>query len=234
MEKQKSKIKPNIRDKKYNARLYPIYKMFSWDLIFYYSISLVFLIQIKNLTIAEIMFTDALAPIFKLILQIPALAIIDRIGKKRSLILGNVLLAIFLIVLMSANSIIHVIIAYIISSFSFALKSVAEPNLLYDSITQRKGKGMYAKLDGIGARNYYYLDGITSIFTGFLFIINGYLPMLVSLIFVTISIALSTCFKEIYFIKKNKNKKMSIRIKEYKEEITTSFKFIFNPEDYKL
>lgn len=227
MDKQKINKRSIIKDKKYNARLYPIYKMFSWDLIFYYSISLVFLVQIKQLTIAEIMFTDALAPIFKLLLQIPALALIDKIGKKKSLVVGNFLLALFLIVLISASSIIHVIIAYIISSFSFALKSVAEPNLLCDSVTQRKGKGMYAKLDGIGARNYYYLDGVTSIFTGFLFIINGYLPMLVSLMFVTISIALSTCFKEIYPVEKNKNKNIKERIKDYKEEITTSFKFIF-------
>ena len=85
---------------------------------------------------------------------------------------------------------------------------------------------MYAKIDGKGARNYYYLDGITSIFTGFLFIINGYLPMFVSLIFVTLSIALSTCFKEIYPTTKGKNITIRARIKDYKQEITTSFKFI--------
>ena len=27
-----------IQDKKTNAKLFPIYKMFSWDLLFYYSI----------------------------------------------------------------------------------------------------------------------------------------------------------------------------------------------------
>ena len=42
MKEQKNNIKLNIRDKKNNARLYPIYKMFSWDLIFYYAISFVF------------------------------------------------------------------------------------------------------------------------------------------------------------------------------------------------
>lgn len=226
MEKQKSSIKANIRDRKDNARLYPIYKMFSWDLIFYYSIAFVFLVQVKNFSTAQVMFTDALYPIFKIILQIPALAVIDKTGKKNSLIIGNLLLAMFLIVLIMATNIIHVIIAYFIMGFAFALKNVAEPNLLFDSVTQRKGKGMFAKIEEIGARNYYYLDGITSMFTGFLFIVNGYLPMLVSLIFVTISIGLSTCFKEIYPVNKEKNKTMKERIIEYGEELSTSFKFI--------
>ena len=33
-----------IKIKKNNARLYPIYKMFSWDLLFYYAISFIFLV----------------------------------------------------------------------------------------------------------------------------------------------------------------------------------------------
>ena len=226
MEKQKNNIKPNIMDKKNNARLYPIYKMFSWDLIFYYAISFVFLVQTKNLSIAEVMFTDALYPIFKVVLQIPALVVIDKMGKKKSLIIGNLALGLYLLLIILAKNIIHVAIAGIISAFAFAIKNVAEPNILYDSVTQRKGKGMYAKLDELGARNYYYLDGITSIFTGFLFIVNGYLPIIVSLIFVTISIALTTCFKEIYPINKEKAKTIVTRIKEYKEELKTSFKFI--------
>lgn len=226
MEEQKSNIKPNIRDRKDNARLYPIYKMFSWDLIFYYSIAFVFLVQIKNFSIAEVMLTDALYPIFKIIWQIPSLTIIDKIGKKKSIILGNLILAIFLICLMASTSVLHVALAYIISAFAFSLKSVAESNLLYDSVTQRRGKGMFAKIDELGSRNYFYLDGITSMFTGVLFVVNGYLPMLVSLMFVVISIALSTSFKEIYKIEKDKSKTLKTRVLEYGEELSTTFKFI--------
>ena len=227
MEKQKNQVKPNIRDKKNNARLYPIYKMFSWDLIFYYAIAFVFLVQTKHFTIAEVMLTDALYPIFKIILQIPALTIIDKMGKRKSIILANLFLASFLICLMISTSVVHVALAYIISAFAFAIKNVAESNLLYDSVTQRKGKGMFTKIDELGARNYYYLDGITSMFTGVLFVVNGYLPMIISLLFVVISIALSTCFKEIYKVDKDKTKSLKVRIEEYGEEVSTTFKFIF-------
>jgi len=226
MEQPKINEKPNIKDKKHNARLYPIYKMFSWDLIFYYAISFVFLVQTKKLSIAEVMMTDAMFSIFKIILQIPALTIIDKMGKKKSLIIGNLFLATFLICLMLSTSILHVIFAYIFMSFAFAIKGVAESNLLYDSVTQRKGKGMFTKIDELGSRNYYYLDGITSMFTGVLFVVNGYLPIIISLFFVIVSIALSTCFKEIYKVNKDKSKTFKKRVLEYGEELSTTFKFI--------
>jgi len=161
-----------IKNKKKNARLYPIYKMFSWDLLFYYAISFVFLIEVKSFSAAEVMLTDALYPIFKIILNIPSLTIIDKIGKKKSLMLANGMLAIYLILLMFCNGILNLLLIYIILAFAFTIKSIVESNILYDSVSQKQGKGMFAKIEEIGARNYYYLDGITSMATGFLFVIN--------------------------------------------------------------
>lgn len=161
-----------IRLRKNNARLYPIYKMFSWDLLFYYAIAFVFLVNTKGFTAAQVMLTDALYPIFKIIFNIPSMIIIDKIGKKRSLLIANAMLAIYLILLMFCNGVLNLILIYIIMAFAFTIKSLSESNLLYDSVSHKKGKGMFGKIEQIGARNYYFLDGITSLFTGFLFVVN--------------------------------------------------------------
>ena len=216
-----------IRNKRKNARLYPIYKMFSWDLLFYYAIAFVFLVEVKGFSAAQVMLTDALYPIFKIILNIPSLTIIDKIGKKKSLVIANMMLAIYLILLMYCKGILNLLIIYIILAFSFTIKSIVESNILYESVSQRKGKGMFAKIEELGARNYYYLDGITSMATGFLFVINGYLPMIISLMFVIISIAITTGFKEINTSKTIENKSFITKIVDYKEELKTAFKFIF-------
>lgn len=216
-----------IKAKKNNARLYPIYKMFSWDLLFYYAISFVFLLQTKGFSFAQIMLTDGLYPIFKIALNIPSTMIIDKIGKKKSLLLANFILALYLVLLMLCNGLLSLIIAYVVMAFSFTIKNIAESNMLYESVSHKKGKGMFAKIEELGARNYYYLDGITSLATGFLFVVNGYLPIIVSLIFVIISIALTTCFKDISPINSEDNKNLKTKILEYKEEISTASKFIF-------
>ena len=177
-----------IKARKNNARLYPIYKMCSWDLLFYYAISFIFLVQTKGFTPAEVMLTDAIYTLFKLFLNIPSTVIIEKIGKKKSLILANSLLSLYVILIILINSILGLIFAYLIMSFCFSIKNIAESNLLYDSVTQKNGKGMFSKLEELGARNYYFLDGITSILTGFLYVINGYIPMLVCFLFTLVSI----------------------------------------------
>lgn len=217
-----------IKNKKKNARLYPIYKMFSWDLLFYYAISFIFLVETKGFSIAEVMFTDALFPLFKMLLNIPAITIIDKFGKRKSLLLANVMLAIYLILLMFCNGLLNLILVYIVMAFAFTIKAITESNILYESVTNKNGKGMFRKIEEKGVRNYFLLDGITSLSTGFLFVVNGYLPMIVSLMFSVIAIALTTCFKEIENLKESNNQvSLKQRTVEYKEELTTTFKLIF-------
>ena len=223
----KEKCKITIQERKHNARLYIIYKMCSWDLLFYYAIAFIFLVQTKGMGPADVMFTDAIYPFFKMFLQMPGLTIIDKIGKKNSLILANLSLSMSLIVLILSNGIFMVIISYLFMAFSFCIKNTAESNLLYDSVPDKNGKGIFSKIEEKGERNYYYLDGITSIFTGFLFVINGYIPMMISLMFTVIAISLSTCFKEVYEPVKENTKSLQTRVKDYIGEIKSAFQFIF-------
>lgn len=85
---------------------------------------------------------------------------------------------------------------------------------------------MFAKIEEIGERNYYFLDGITSIFTGFLFVINGYIPLIVSIGFTVVGTALATCFKEVYEVKSNKEQSLTQKVKEYIEQLKSAFRFI--------
>ena len=72
----------NTKAKEKNVRLYPTYKMLSWDLLFYYAIIFLFFTQIKNITAADVLLAESFYPLFKVILLIPATILIDRIGKK--------------------------------------------------------------------------------------------------------------------------------------------------------
>lgn len=232
MKEVEDRIKPTkkvtIQERKYNARLYPLYKMCAWDLLFYYAIAFVFLVQTKGMSPAEVMLTDAIYPFLKLIFQMPGLTIIDRLGKRKSLIVGNFSLSISIVILIVSSGIPMVILSYAFMAFAFAIKNVAETNLLYDSVPDKKGKGIFSKIEEKGARNYYFLDGITSMLTGFLFVINGYIPMMICLMFTVIAIAMSTCFKEVCEIKEEKAQTLKGRIQGYFQDIKTAFQFIFH------
>jgi len=87
------------RMRKINMKLFPIHKMLSWDLLFYYTINFLFLTQIKNISASEVVLTDSIYALFVMILQIPINVIIAFWGKKKSIVLGNLSLVAYMIII---------------------------------------------------------------------------------------------------------------------------------------
>ncbi len=211
-----------------NAKLYPIYKMFSWDLLFFYSIEFLFYTITKKVTASEVLIINGFYLLFRTLMQIPAVTITDFLGKRKSIILGNILLIIFALALIFIPGVIGVIIADLAFALGYDIKTIAEANILYDSVSTKGGEGLYSKIDAKGGSCYYILDGIASLTAGYLFVFNNYLPIIVCLVFIIISTILSFGFKDIYPVKRNKNEKINIfgALKGYKEDLKISFKFI--------
>lgn len=227
--KEISKIKRN------NAKLYPIYKMFSWDLLFFYSIEFLFYTITKKVTASEVLIINGFYLLFKIIMQIPAVTITDFLGKRRSTIIGNILLIIYMLILICFPGAISVIIADLVFALGYNIKTIAESNLLYDSVSTRGGEGLYSKLDAKGGSFYYILDGIASLVAGYLFVINNYLPMLICLLFIIISTILSFKFKDVYEVDKNTKRDLGLAntLKDYGMDLKVCFKFILKSKRMK-
>ena len=218
-----------------NAKLYPIYKMFSWDLLFFYSIEFLFYTITKKVTVSEILIINGFYILFKNIMQIPAVTITDFLGKRKGIILGNVMLIIFALSLIFIPGAIGVIIADLVFALGYDIKTIAEANILYDSVSTKGGEGLYSKIDAKGGSWYYILDGVASLTAGYLFVFNNYLPIIICLVFIIISTILSFEFKDIYPVKRKKNEKINIfgALKDYKEDLKVSFKFIIKSKRMK-
>lgn len=220
----RSKISKKRRN---NAILYPIYKMFSWDLLSFYSVEFLFYTITKGLTASQVLLITSAYIIGKILFQIPSVAISDYIGKKKSMIIGNLILVIYMIMLIFSPNIYWIIIATVLSGFGYDIKAITEGNLLYDSVATHGGDGIYTRIDSKGASAYYILDTILSIIAGYLFVINNYIPLIICLIFLIISLILSFQFKDIHRSKKEKTGiKFNDFISGYSDDIKASFKFI--------
>lgn len=219
--------KEEAKAKKQNAKIFPIYKMFSWDLLFFYSTQYLFFTITKGLTAGEILKVNAFYPLFIIIMQLPATICADFLGRRKSIILGNIIMTIYILFLIILPGIVGVFIANIVYAFGYSLKSIQETNILYDSTATKGGEGLYPKINAKGVSGYYILDGIASLISGYLFVINEYIPMIICLIFTVISTIIATRFKDIY-VNKLAQKEVSNKIKEYKEDLKISIKNIIN------
>ena len=188
----------NAKDKQINVNLYTRYKTFSWDVLFYYAIIFLFFTQTKGINAADVLLAESFYPIFKMVFLIPTTILINSIGKRKSLIIGNSFICIAIFVYIMAFDFAFVVLGELLSAIGFIIKGICESNILYDSLEKDEKRGsIFAKIEGKGTSYYYYIDAISSVIAGFLFSINGYIPMILCLIMTIISVYLSTKFKDI-------------------------------------
>ena len=226
-------VDTDVQMRKRNMKLFPTYKKLAWDYLFYYSIDFLFLTQIKNISAANVVLANSIKYLFRIFMQIPANIIVEFLGRRNSIILGNILNCFYILMFMMTGNLFDLILAKFISSLAVSIKDIAEPGLLNASIPPSKYKSnIFAKINARGASGFYILSAISKIIGGFLFEINGYIPMilcLITLIFVSI---VSMLYIEP--IKKSSSKSnASMQIKKQMKDIQEGFQFILKSERLK-
>ena len=212
-----------IRHKKKNVRLFPLYKMVSWDLLFYYPIIFLFLTQVKGFSAAQVLFSDAFYTLSNTLWQIPVTRLVDRVGKKNALIVGNVLYTLSILSMIFMQEYYELLIIQFIYALGYSIKGICEANILYDSLPKgyRRGK-IFSKIDGKSTSYFYIFEAIASTTAGFTFVINGYIPMVLCFICCTIATILSFKFRHTAIVQ---NKVEPIKFTEYMVQLKTSFRF---------
>lgn len=219
------------KKRKNNMKLYPIYIATGLDLIFYYGIEMLFLTQVKQIAVADIVLSSSLYAMFGILLQIPISAVIQKLGKRRSLVIANTMNFLYVILIMTCKGFMQLVIAQFISAIAFALKGVSESSILNNSIPATKNKGnIFSNISGKGYSKYSYLAAISTFISGFLFDINPYIPMSISLVFVALAIVCSANFIE---LDQEKEKAKKVTIKDSIQDLKSGFKFVFKSKRLK-
>ncbi len=218
--------------RKTNMRIFPTYKKMAWDYLFYYSIDFLFLTQIKNISAADVVLLNSIKSLFGIFIQIPANVIVEFLGRKNSIILGNILNCLYMVMFMASGSLFDLFIAKFICSLAVSIKDISEPSLLNESIPPSKYKSnIFAKINSKGASGFFLFSAISKVIAGFLFDINGYIPFICSLIVLIIVTIMSMGYIEP--IKKQKSKKNVNSAKMQIKNIKEGFSFILKSERLK-
>lgn len=209
--------------KKKNIKLFPIYKTVSWDLLFYFPIIFLFLTQVKGLSASQVLLADAFYTLANTFWQIPITRLVEKIGKKYSLIVGNILYSLSILSMIFMRNFYELLLIQFIYALGYSIKGICESNILYDSLPRAKKRGkLYSLIDGKASSYFYIFDGIASIIAGFTFAINGYIPMVLCFICCVISTIISFKFRHTNM---KEDKVKSISYGEYWKQLVTSFKF---------
>lgn len=224
------KEKEKIQMRKQNMKLFPLYKTLGWDYLFFYTTNFLFLTQVKGIDAADVVLIDSFYALFGILMQIPATFVIEYLGRRKSLILANILNCVYMLVVMFSTNLFHLIVAELLSSLAFGIKDSAEPAILNESIPPSKYRSqIYARITQKGISNYYIINAITTVLAGFFYDVNPYIPISLALavtIFVTL---LSIGLREPQEAKKKHKVQQSNQLAQIKD----SFQFILKSERLK-
>lgn len=209
--------------KQKNIELYKSYRVFSFDLLFYYAIIYLFLSIEKGLTTAQILQFDAFYILFKSVVQIPSTIIIQKIGKRKSIVFASIILAIHMLFIIFAPNFNWLLISQFLCALGYTIKATCETDMLYDSIEHGEKRGStFAKIDGKATARHYYIEATSSVIAGFLFVVNPYIPMILSFLVSLWVAIISTKFEEIQV------KEQKVGISEQFRNLKYSLRNIFH------
>ena len=148
---------------KRNIALYKKYKLFSYDLIFYYAVEVLFYTVVKGFSLSELMYLSSIYAFSAFVWQLFGSFIVDKIGIKKSIITGNILVTINMFLFIVSTEFWMFAFANCFMSLGFALKSLTESNLLYGSLKKIGKRESFSKVEGKSVSRFYIIDAIASI-----------------------------------------------------------------------
>lgn len=213
--------------KRNNKKIFPIYKGLSWDLMFYYAIMFLFIVDVKGISAPMIMLAESLYTVFKIGLQIPFTILIEKMGNRNSLILGNIFIAIHMLMIILMKNPLELFIACFFCAAGYSIKGNCEPNLLFEST---ESKTEFSKIDSKGSTYWYAAEAVASVLAGFLYKANPYIPVIICLSLCIISIVVSFNFIELKELKEKKLEKKKTTFEQYRKELKEGVKYIINSQ----
>lgn len=217
-----------------NIALYRKYKTFSYDFLFYYAVSVLYLTITKGFSMSQVMFINSAYSVFCIIFYFFGNSIVNKLNLKYSTIIGNVFVLINGILFLIGNSYSTFLLANFFGAFGFTLKNISESSILYSSLRKLKKAPEFSKIEGKSNSKYYYYDAFASFVSGFLFVINNYIPIILCCINLIISLIISINFANVD--KKDSNEKYTLKdmLRETKNILNSNrlkalylFSFIF-------
>ena len=215
--------------RKNNLKVFPIYKKIAWDYLFFYSINFLFYTQTKGISASDVILESAFYALFCIIAQIPTNILVDFLGRRNSIILGNVLNCIYILFVIMSRNFSDLVLAGFIGSIAYSIKNISEPSLLNASIAPSRYKSkIFAKINIKGASGFYIFSALSKVLAGYLFTINNYLPMVCCLSVLVIATIIS-----LFFIEPVRTNKRKINYKESIKNVSGGFKYIVKADRVK-
>lgn len=177
-----------------NIKIYPFYRAFSYDFLFLWTISILYLTW-KGLSYSQTIYLDAIFMLVAFALQIPLTKLIHKIGFANSIRIACVFRISFSLIFLLCNNFWMFALANVFYGAAAAIQNVGDSEILTYTLKNIGREKEYSKVEGRGIFFHYVFEAIAAISSGYLFQIEPTLPIWGTLISCLILLLLACMLK---------------------------------------
>lgn len=192
-------------------KIFPFYRGLSLDLMFWAAISTIFLTTVKDFTSSEVNSLISISVLTVIIGYYLVLRIIQKIGRINAIKVGNILLLLGGILITFLKGYHGVLLGFILYQYSSFFKSM-DNAILKNNLKYINEEDKFFEYQSKSTLIYSISTLIIAFFSGYIFNINNYLPMYISIAFCILNCILMNFIYE-------------APVKETKKEKIKGFKF---------
>lgn len=186
-----------------NVKLSPLYIALTWDVIFVWAISTMFLSTQKGLTASQIISLDSILMLAGCIMCIPVTKLFEKVDSIKASQIGVLGYAVFLVLYIFGNNFIVFACAQIFLAFGYVVNGIKVNLILTESLYEIKRDKDYQRVFGQGFSMYYIIEALGAIITSYLYTWQPYAAFVVSLGIVVFVELYSLLFKSPTKFQKN-------------------------------
>jgi len=194
---------------KWFNKIYPYYGGFSDDLLFYVAIATLFYTVVKGFSAQQIILLTTFSTIVSIVLRIPLIKLIQRIGSTKSIRISAGLVLLSSILITFGKSYFTIIVAKCLYEIALVFRNMLSV-LLKSNLSYQDMESEFVRFQNKKSSIYAIITALIAIIVGVLFNINNYLPMYLCIFFCVIIFITSFRIKEVCnehnFVEKQKVK----------------------------
>ena len=166
-------------DLKRNVKIYPWYRAFSYDFLFLWTISILYLTQIKHFSYSQVILLDSIFMLSAFLLQIPISKLIQKIGRASAIRIAGICSIGFVVIYLLGQDYWLFIFANALYGIMASIKNVADVEILSLTLKKLKRRNNFSEYEGKGQFGYYIIEAITAIASGYLYeYVSPYAPLI--------------------------------------------------------
>jgi len=173
-----------------------LYRAFSYDFVFYYTVATLYYTTMKGFELSDVMLLHSITAISTFILIIPISWLIRKIGNTLCMRIGTFLWIVYMLATIFVNNYYVILLIEVICSAGTVMKILSDSVIITNTLEKHKMEDIYVKIESRGVSTYYIVDCIGAIIAGYLFNINPHIPMILCLAFIIFSFVLSLGIKD--------------------------------------